>query len=29
MTPKVPDPHVHNRAAGDTMEDTGRQEREA
>jgi uncharacterized membrane protein (TIGR02234 family) len=23
------DPHVHNRAAGDTMEDTGRQEREA
>jgi uncharacterized membrane protein (TIGR02234 family) len=28
-TAKVPDPHVHNRAAGDTMEDTGRQEREA
>jgi uncharacterized membrane protein (TIGR02234 family) len=23
------DPHVHNRAAGDTMENTGRQEREA
>jgi uncharacterized membrane protein (TIGR02234 family) len=23
------DPHVHDRAAGDTMEDTGRQEREA
>jgi uncharacterized membrane protein (TIGR02234 family) len=23
------DPHVHNRPAGDTMEDTGRQEREA
>jgi uncharacterized membrane protein (TIGR02234 family) len=23
------DPHVHNRAAGDTMEDTGRQDREA
>jgi len=28
-TAKVPDPHVHNHAAGDTMEDTGRQEREA
>jgi hypothetical protein len=24
-TAKVPDPHVHNHAAGDTMEDTGRQ----
>jgi uncharacterized membrane protein (TIGR02234 family) len=28
-TAKVPDPHVHNHAAGDTMEDTGRQERKA
>ena len=28
-TAKVPDPDVHDRAAGDTMEDTGRQEREA
>jgi uncharacterized membrane protein (TIGR02234 family) len=28
-TAKVPDPNVHDRAAGDTMEDTGRQEREA
>jgi uncharacterized membrane protein (TIGR02234 family) len=26
---KVPDPNVHKRAAGDTMEDTGRQERGA
>jgi uncharacterized membrane protein (TIGR02234 family) len=28
-TAKVPDPNVHERAAGDTMEDTGRQERGA
>jgi uncharacterized membrane protein (TIGR02234 family) len=28
-TAKVLDPNVHDRAAGDTMEDTGRQEREA
>jgi uncharacterized membrane protein (TIGR02234 family) len=28
-TAKVPDPNVHKRAAGDTMEDTGRQERGA
>ncbi len=28
-TARVPDPNVHKRAAGDTMEDTGRQERGA
>jgi uncharacterized membrane protein (TIGR02234 family) len=28
-TAKVPDPDVHDSAAGDTMEDTGRQAREA
>jgi uncharacterized membrane protein (TIGR02234 family) len=28
-TAKQPDPNVHKRAAGDTMEDTGRQERGA
>jgi uncharacterized membrane protein (TIGR02234 family) len=28
-TAQVPDPDVHDRAAGDTMEDTGRQAREA
>lgn len=28
-TARVPDPNVHKRAAGDTMEDTGRQQRGA